>query len=152
MAIAGTLYVTPVAPWHTAAAPVMIPAAAGSGLTVKVNVSESATHGAPDGLSETKVIVTVVPASAGSGVYVKLNGELLTEIGETDPPPFSVIVIEVAFVKVLPLIVIGSSTHVEPEVLESVIEGGFVQAVVPVNDTTDVAPISKIPVPTEYAG
>jgi hypothetical protein len=131
---------------------VIVPAATGRGLTVKVNVSESATHGVPDGLSEMKVIVTVVPASTGSGVYVKLNGELLTEMGETDPPPFSEIVIVVAFAKVLPLIVIGSSAHVEPEVLESVIAGGFVQAVVAVKDTTDVAPISKIPSPTEYAG
>ncbi|MCK7540120.1 MAG: hypothetical protein MZV63_59055 [Marinilabiliales bacterium] len=77
----------------------------------------SATQGAPDGLSEMKVMVTVLPASAGSGVYVKLNGELLTDEGETDPAPFSVMVIVLAFVNVLPLMVTGSSTQVEPEVL-----------------------------------
>ena len=119
--MAGTLYATDDAPWQTVAVPDIVPAAAGRGLTVKVNVSMSATHGAPAGLSEVKVIVTVLPASTASGVYVKLNGELLTVVGETDPAPFSLMVIVLAFINVLPFMVIGTSTQVEPEVLLSVI-------------------------------
>jgi hypothetical protein len=144
-AIAGLLltHVPPVAgdnvvvpPTHIELLPVIL--TVGKALTVKVKVSMSATHGAPSGLSVVKVMVTVLPASVASGVYVKLNGELLTEVGETDPAPFSVIVTVFALVNVLPLIVTGASTQVELLELLRLRVGGLIHAVVPERYATAV--------------
>jgi len=97
----------------------------GDALIFKVNMAVAAAHGEPSGLSVVTVIITIFPSSPAAGVYVKANGDVPDEAGLTEPAPFSVIITVVAFVKVLPLMVIGAVTQVLPFVAESVSTGVF---------------------------
>ena len=74
-----------------------------------------------------KVMVTVLPASPAAGVYVKLNGDEEVVPGLTEPAPSPVIVTEVAFVNVFPLIVTGLVPQVFPLVAARVMAGPLTQ-------------------------
>jgi hypothetical protein len=94
-------------------------------------VSVAGTQGSPEGLFVVTVIVTMLPASPGAGVYVNENGDVPVDEGLTLPKPFPVIFTAVALPpKMLPLTVIGLSTHVDPDELPSVSVGGSLHPVV----------------------
>jgi hypothetical protein len=118
--------------------PAVIVGTAGSALTVRVYVTTEGAQGAPEGLSDVSVIVTVLPASPGAGVYVKAKGEDDAVAGVTDPAPFSVIVTVVALINVFPLTVTGVVPHVLPLRLAGVIAGALTQPQDTLNEGPDV--------------
>jgi hypothetical protein len=89
-------------------------------------VAFAAIQGKPRGLLVVIVITTLFPISPLLGVYVNANGDVLVEVGFTEPLPSSIIVTNVALPpKILLLTVTGVVPHVLPVVLLSVIAGGF---------------------------
>ena len=109
-------------------------------------MSDEGTHGSPKGLLVVTVIVTVVPASPGAGVYVNENGDVPVDKGLTLPEPFSVIVTDVALPpKILPLTVMGLSTHVDPDELPNASVGGSLHPVVAERSAIAVPSGSKRP-------
>jgi hypothetical protein len=106
-------------------------------------VATAAAHGTPKGLFVVTVIITVFPASPAAGVYVKANGDVPEADGVTDPDPFSVIVTDVAFVNVFPLIVTGVMTQVLPLMLLRASEGPFTHP----HDTEKLVPVVVHPEP-----
>jgi hypothetical protein len=100
-------------------------------------VATAAAHGAPEGLSVVRVIITVLPASPAAGVYVNVNGEVPDEAGLTEPRPFDVIVTVVALMNVLPLTVTGAVPQVLPFMLPGIINGPFAHP----HDTGKMLPV-----------
>jgi hypothetical protein len=106
-------------------------------VTFNVYVAEAAAHGRPSGLSVVTVIITVLPSSAAAGVYVNANGDVPEVVGVTEPPPLYVIVTDVAFVNVLPLIIAGVVPQVLPLKLLKVRVGPLVHP----HDTKKLLPV-----------
>jgi hypothetical protein len=100
-------------------------------------VAVAAAQGDPSGLSVVRVIITEFPASPAAGVYVNANGDVPVVEGVTEPAPFSVIVTDVAFVKVLPLIVTGVVPQVLPLMLLRVSAGPLAHP----HDTEKLLPV-----------
>jgi hypothetical protein len=114
--------------------------AGGMAFTLNVYVDIAAGHGAPEGLLVVTVIITVLPASPAAGVYVNAKGDVLAEVGLTEPKPFSVTLVALP-PKVLPFTIKDVVLQVLPLLLPSVIVGGFTHS----HDTEKLTPVAVHP-------